>query len=733
MDKKVFGKQIAKNIWTSVAAFVGLLLPLAARWGLATWVGLTMDELIYHLTSPIDGTGGGIIEGFLFTALTPSIIIAVILAVILCVITKKKGQEKIKLMKIVRIVICLAALVSAIITAIIFFGKIKLVDYLKGQVDNSTFVQEEYVDPDDVTLTFPEKKRNVIYIYLESMETSYADTANGGAMDVNYIPELTQLSLNNESFNGNSGTLNGGIPLPGATWTMGALMAETSGLPLQVSIKHNGMSSQDTFFSGMTALGDILEEEGYTQCFMIGSKATFGGRDVYFKDHGNYDIYDYYWAVEQGLIDEDYFVFWGLEDEKLFSYAKDQLTNMGDAYNNDGTPFNFTLLTVDTHFEDGYLCDLCGDEFDDQYANVLACSSRQVTEFVEWCQTQDWYDDTTIILSGDHLTMDTDFCGTVDDSYTRKTYTAYINSAVTPEDPDAVREYSTFDDFPTTLAAMGVEIEGNRLGLGVNLFSSEPTLLETYGYEYMADELNRKSLFLEELSGVDEEAAEEAGQTEEKIRMQVDLVDYDVDTKNAKLVLSDCHGLTETTKYFEVHVYPDKESEDYITYTLNFDEEYSGYACDFTLDGYDFTKGKIATYQISTSGKSWKTCTISGSLLMEQTLYELMAGECEGSLHIEASGKWWKYLPPMVKSQLEEMGLDITWSDLKANEQSFSADLTCGEEATYETYDDIYYYDFTGMKFIITDEDGNKVNEILFKTNKLPMKYKYITDEETDE
>ena len=57
------------------------------------------------------------------------------------------------------------------------------------------------------------------------------------------------------------------------------------------------------------------------------------------------------------------------------------------------------------------------------------------------------------------------------------------------------RLFTTLDLFPTTLAAMGVEIEGERLGLGTNLFSGEKTLPEKYGYEKMFEELKKKSLF----------------------------------------------------------------------------------------------------------------------------------------------------------------------------------------------------------------------------------------------
>ena len=55
------------------------------------------------------------------------------------------------------------------------------------------------------------------------------------------------------------------------------------------------------------------------------------------------------------------------------------------------------------------------------------------------------------------------------------------------------RKYTTVDLFPTTLAAMGVQIEGNRLGLGVNLYSGEKTLYERYGKDYLEVELLKDS------------------------------------------------------------------------------------------------------------------------------------------------------------------------------------------------------------------------------------------------
>ena len=37
------------------------------------------------------------------------------------------------------------------------------------------------------------------------------------------------------------------------------------------------------------------------------------------------------------------------------------------------------------------------------------------------------------------------------------------------------------DLFQTTLAAMGTKIDGDRLGLGTNLYSDKETLAERYG------------------------------------------------------------------------------------------------------------------------------------------------------------------------------------------------------------------------------------------------------------
>ena len=392
--------------------------------------------------------------------------------------------------------ICIAAGAASIVYSINdVWAALDVKDYLKNQSTYNTVVEDNYVDPDRVNITFPEQKRNLIYLYLESMESTYADKASGGAFDKNYIPELTQLAADNISFS-NSELLGGGQPTVNATWTIAGIFAQTSGLPLSIGIQRNEMAYQTSFFPEINTLGDVLANEGYKQYFFIGSIGQFGGREEYFKEHGDYEVDDYNWAMEKGLIPEGYYEWWGYEDEKLFSFAKDRLTEIAA----EGEPFNFTMLTADTHFEDGYPCELCDEENDgdNQYGMVLHCSSKQVTEFVSWIQQQDFYENTTIVISGDHLTMDSDFCENIDPDYTRTVYNVIINSPIQPQQ-EKNRSFTTMDMFPTTIASLGATIEGDRLGLGTNLFSGEQTLAEKLTFDQLNDDLSQKSKFFEKM------------------------------------------------------------------------------------------------------------------------------------------------------------------------------------------------------------------------------------------
>lgn len=493
---------IHQNISLYLIWILFAILLVAEEYVLSSFSGITIDQLVFHLNTNLEGSNW---STFLPTLIQAGIYI--LIAVIGCTIVtfiqkyfvKKanryrkfnlKAKEMIKEYSL-HFITTLCGFIAICIVLVSLADNYYLIDYLAARRIDTEIYDKYYIDTATVELTFPEKKKNLVYIYMESMEMSLADESHGGGKSVNVIPELTDIALENDCFNGDTDILNGARSLYNSTWTIAGLAAQTSGLPLGINhVLTNNINSISSFMPGATTLGDILEKEGYHNVFMLGSDAKFGNRDVYFKEHGNYDIDDYYWARNNNkLPDKSYYVWWGYEDDKLFTYAKEELTSLAES----DEPFALSLLTVDTHFVNGYLCDDCPDTFTSQYSNVLACSSKKVSELVEWIEAQPWGEDTVIVLNGDHLCMDSKYYEDMPEDYERKTYTAIINSS--KKEPDTTRLYSTMDLFPTTLSAMGVTIKGDRLGLGTDLYSDTPTLLEELGENYLNYELSLNSTF----------------------------------------------------------------------------------------------------------------------------------------------------------------------------------------------------------------------------------------------
>ena len=515
-----------------IISVLGFILYNLGNWVLNTWGLLSIDEIIFHLKVPLDGTNSDVVlDGI--NACVPLAVLVLFLSIFLIIGLRNKHGKCMIALFLVAVIAC----GSAGRAAYEVYDELDVKEYLVSQKKESHFIEQNYVDPRTTKITFPEQKRNLIYIYLESMESTFASKEDGGGLDFNCIPELTKLAEENTNFS-NTDKLGGGYPAYGGTWTMAGIFSQTSGIPIKNSEQTDDVNAtlaeQSSFSSQARNLEDIFADEGYNQCFMIGSDATFGGRRAYFESHGKgqTEICDYNTAKENGQIPEDYYVWWGYEDQKLFANAQEKLTELSSK----DEPFNFTMLTVDTHFEDGYVCEQCQNEFgDNQYANVMACSSRQVDAFVKWIQQQPFYENTTIVISGDHLTMDSDFCNDVSEDYERSVYNVFINL---PEGLDTSfekthsREFATLDMFPTTLAAMGVTIEGDRLALGVNLFSDEQTLTEQYGRKGLDKELMKKSKFYDMLiNDVDIDALQKK-RKEEAEKQQEENADNQENTDN---------------------------------------------------------------------------------------------------------------------------------------------------------------------------------------------------------
>lgn len=447
----------------------------------------TLKELLYTIVSPLRGTGTDVINNILRIAV-PVAAASVAVYVLVAFFIRRSGK-KFRRARIISFLLSIVLLINSVVYAGCILD---VADYMRSVLDTTTIYEEYYISPDTVVIGANGKTKNLIYIYLESMETTYASTEVGGAQDgVNYIPLLTRLAMENVSFSNKDEGLLGGFHSPSGTgWTIAAIFATTSGLPFSFPLADvNTMNERQSFASQVTVLGDILARAGYKQEFICGSDSEFGGRKLYLTQHGGYEIFDLYTAREWGYVEEDYHnKWWGYEDLYLYEIAKDEVLELasGDA------PFNLTILTVDTHATDGYVCSACGDEYENKTANVIKCADSQVYEFVEWCKEQSFYEDTAIVIMGDHSRHDTALIGDIDE-YDRTIYNCFINAAVEPAGSTYNREFTTMDIFPTVLAAIGFTVEGERLGLGTNMFSSTQTLAEQLGYWYIADEVSKYS------------------------------------------------------------------------------------------------------------------------------------------------------------------------------------------------------------------------------------------------
>ena len=470
-------------VFLTVLLFIAYLSYFAARWFVTVYGRIGFDSILFTLRSSLSGVQSDLVISFLLRAGLPCLVCTALSCAIVLILRRLPVRGMVSVITVVALSLGLMGFAAA---------DVELTDYVWDMVTQTNLYEDEYADPASVQITFPENKRNLVYIMLESMETTYLPRELGGASEVNLIPELYELAKDNINFSHNGG-VGGFHATSGASWTIGSIVAQTAGIPLKVpegiTDWQNGYGTDGIFLPGVTSITNILDDAGYHTSFLCGSDANFGGRKTYYATHGMDTVYDIYTARRDGIVPSDYFVWWGMEDLYLFEYARQELTEISRT----GESFAFTMLTVDTHHIGGYQCVYCTDDYEETYEQSISCSSRQVLEFVEWMKTQPWWENTTVVITGDHLSMDNGyFQRNVDEDYNRMVYNCILNAPLTAENTKN-RRYAAVDLFPTTLAALGCTIEGDRLGLGTNLFSNTPTLAEKWGFDRFNSELSKAS------------------------------------------------------------------------------------------------------------------------------------------------------------------------------------------------------------------------------------------------
>ncbi len=369
--------------------------------------------------------------------------------------------------------------------------KLPLYTIARNSFQASTFIEDHYVEPKNV-VKFPAKQRNLIHIYMESVENSYYDRANGGYKERSLMPKLAELNRENIHFSNSNFEFGGPHQTFGAAHSIASMLNFGAGIPMKTNLQRG--TAESMLYPQFTTVGDLLKSQGYNTEIMLGAQAKWGGLGDYYRKHGDFKVFDLDYARKNGYVDPDYKVWWGYEDDKLYEFAKEELLRLAK----ENKPFYFILENADTHFPAGYVSPKMQEKpFEEQYANVIFYSQAEVVKFVNWIKKQDFYANTTILITGDHRSMDKDFFADWDPNYERTVVNMYINSVLDmpPRTKTHQRDFAPFDIFPTTLAAIGAQIEGERAGLGTNLFSDKPTLVEELGLDKVNDELARPSKF----------------------------------------------------------------------------------------------------------------------------------------------------------------------------------------------------------------------------------------------
>lgn len=333
-----------------------------------------------------------------------------------------------------------------------FFG------FLKLRNEYTPFIADEYAAPGTIDFRAPEKPKNLVLILLESMETMYRDE---NTFSKNLLPRLDR------RFSGkNAVSFDGYYQLRSTNNTVLALVGMYCGLPFQNSLK-----TMNKFI----CLPDILKQNGYQNYFMSSDALSYSGKDTFLKGHSFDGLYGAHELMKTPQ-DRGHDAFdISVKDRVLFEAAKQTLSRAAK----EKRPFFLTLLTLDTHDPAGYRDPLCPAEFGDMRDSVL-CTDILADDFISWMEKQEFYKDTVIVLTGDHISRK----NAVDYMINEKTPPAetlnlFLNSSKQPNENK--RKYTSLDLAPTLMEMLGFSFRESRFGMGVSLLSGTPTLIEKYG------------------------------------------------------------------------------------------------------------------------------------------------------------------------------------------------------------------------------------------------------------
>jgi len=337
-------------------------------------------------------------------------------------------------------------------------------------------IAPELASLEPMILERPHQKLNLVMIYLESLERTYAQIE---AVETEYAffkeVEASALAFTNVD------------QLASTGFTIAGLVATQCGVPLvpngafNVHKKHpkyaEAMPDTRNFLSSVTCLSDILSEDGYNLSYINGSNLTIYGKGDFHESHGYSRVLGL--SSFPGWENEPRTNIWGMDDDLLFERATTLLHELAKAER----PFVLSMLTIATHGPAGFPDARCAPKADPEAENLLpeaiGCTAKHVARLLEEIDALGIGDDTLVLLTSDHLAMKNSFTSELTaPTRERRNFVSLLGTGIQDQ---IDRPATMIDIYPTLLEAMGYEIEGGKAGLGVSLLSNGATLAERHG------------------------------------------------------------------------------------------------------------------------------------------------------------------------------------------------------------------------------------------------------------
>lgn len=341
---------------------------------------------------------------------------------------------------------------------------------------HAAITAEDIVAPE--ILSEPRQNLNLVVVYLESIERTY----RGIGETVNDFKPLARIEDNGVSFHNVE-------QVSGTSFTAGGMVASQCGVPIvpngllnprkKIHESLERIPDFKTFLPNVTCLGDILAARNYNATYINGSKLSIFSKGDLFRSHGFQRVL----GLESypNWENEPRTNIWGMNDDLLFERVTEELKHLASQ----SEPFILTTLTISTHGPDGYLDPDCQKNPEDQsgIGAAIRCTGNHVERLLEEIDDLGISDKTLVLLLSDHLAARNTLWHRLKPlKEHRRNYAVILG---TGEAVRTMKQGSMLDLYPTILEAMGYVLKDGRANLGRSLLSTEPTLSETFGREFL--------------------------------------------------------------------------------------------------------------------------------------------------------------------------------------------------------------------------------------------------------